>query len=110
PYITFLSSSSPPPPPSPPFPYTTLFRSHHGKSHHLHIAAVTIGRIGHVFQCYLKDFFIKFSGPVHVLYIDLEPAYWVVLFVFHGDRKSTRLNSSHVKSSYAVCCLKTTRF
>src|SRR6266511_5309804 len=22
------------------------------------------------------------------------------------DRKSTRLNSSHVKSSYAVCCLK----
>src|SRR5690606_5381839 len=24
-----------------------------------------------------------------------------------GDRKSTRLNSSHVKSSYAVCCLTT---
>src|SRR5215813_12324640 len=23
-----------------------------------------------------------------------------------GDRKSTRLNSSHVRSSYAVCCLK----
>src|SRR5690606_41217374 len=23
----------------------------------------------------------------------------------HGDRKSTRLNSSHVKSSYAVFCL-----
>src|SRR5690606_41703542 len=39
-----------------------------------------------------------------------------VLAVFHGlghllravagDRKSTRLNSSHVKSSYAVFCLK----
>src|SRR5690606_41910928 len=26
--------------------------------------------------------------------------------VFTGDRKSTRLNSSHVKSSYAVFCLK----
>src|SRR5690606_3306387 len=26
--------------------------------------------------------------------------------VFHRDRKSTRLNSSHVKSSYAVFCLK----
>src|SRR5690606_41628170 len=25
---------------------------------------------------------------------------------FHRDRKSTRLNSSHVKSSYAVFCLK----
>src|SRR5436309_6476578 len=26
--------------------------------------------------------------------------------VFPGDRKSTRLNSSHVKISYAVFCLK----
>src|SRR5690606_41874402 len=25
---------------------------------------------------------------------------------FSIDRKSTRLNSSHVKTSYAVCCLK----
>src|SRR5690606_41822346 len=25
---------------------------------------------------------------------------------WHGDRKSTRLNSSHVKISYAVFCLK----
>src|SRR5690606_39952887 len=28
------------------------------------------------------------------------------LFGIHGDRKSTRLNSSHVKISYAVFCLK----
>src|SRR5690625_6093871 len=27
---------------------------------------------------------------------------------FKGDRKSTRLNSSHVAISYAVCCLKKT--
>src|SRR5690625_6941038 len=27
-------------------------------------------------------------------------------FLFHGDRKSTRLNSSHVAISYAVFCLK----
>src|SRR5699024_2333413 len=27
-------------------------------------------------------------------------------FLSHGDRKSTRLNSSHVSSSYAVFCLK----
>src|SRR5690606_41293262 len=27
-------------------------------------------------------------------------------FDFNGDRKSTRLNSSHVKISYAVFCLK----
>src|SRR5690606_40445177 len=27
-------------------------------------------------------------------------------FIFSSDRKSTRLNSSHVKISYAVFCLK----
>src|SRR5437870_8091607 len=30
----------------------------------------------------------------------------VLLDVFFGDRKSTRLNSSHVAISYAVFCLK----
>src|SRR5690606_41871808 len=35
-----------------------------------------------------KDTFLTGSGQLHV------------------DRKSTRLNSSHVKSSYAVFCLK----
>src|SRR5690554_7450894 len=29
-----------------------------------------------------------------------------ILFVERGDRKSTRLNSSHVRISYAVFCLK----
>src|SRR5690625_6343998 len=29
----------------------------------------------------------------------------VVMIIFFLDRKSTRLNSSHVASSYAVCCL-----
>src|SRR5690625_2759698 len=29
--------------------------------------------------------------------------------VLHQDRKSTRLNSSHVATSYAVCCLKKKR-
>src|SRR5699024_6515717 len=29
------------------------------------------------------------------------------IFNFSGDRKSTRLNSSHVSISYAVFCLKT---
>src|SRR5690242_20812649 len=31
---------------------------------------------------------------------------WKVLEVNSGDRKSTRLNSSHMSSSYAVSCLK----
>src|SRR5690554_7217973 len=40
--------------------------------------------------------------------------YWIQFFLHHGfevfagkiDRKSTRLNSSHVRISYAVFCLK----
>src|SRR5690554_7316573 len=30
----------------------------------------------------------------------------IVVFAILGDRKSTRLNSSHVRISYAVFCLK----
>src|SRR5690554_7191272 len=30
----------------------------------------------------------------------------IVVCVYQGDRKSTRLNSSHVRISYAVFCLK----
>src|SRR5690606_40774090 len=30
----------------------------------------------------------------------------IIVLVDHRDRKSTRLNSSHVKISYAVFCLK----
>src|SRR5690606_41807498 len=41
--------------------------------------------------------------------VDLKPTYnWLFCLarVAIGDRKSTRLNSSHVKISYAVFCLK----
>src|SRR5690606_42122519 len=31
---------------------------------------------------------------------------WGIISLFRVDRKSTRLNSSHVKISYAVFCLK----
>src|SRR5699024_12067538 len=32
-----------------------------------------------------------------------------LLYIIVGDRKSTRLNSSHVSTSYAVFCLKKNR-
>src|SRR5438105_9075980 len=66
----------PPPPISAVFPYTTLFRS---------------GSTGSG----LVTFSARVGGPVDaVAGAPLE------------DRKSTRLNSSHEWSSYAVCCLK----
>src|SRR6266511_5827651 len=43
------------------------------------------------------------SGPGHVVHQDDHPAGAVHQV---QDRKSTRLNSSHVKISYAVFCLK----
>src|SRR5699024_11258630 len=37
---------------------------------------------------------------------DLVPLYQQLLSLLRADRKSTRLNSSHVSISYAVFCLK----
>src|SRR5437667_8742178 len=72
------------PPRSTLFPYTTLFRSSvdfdrarmRGGSAHLRADALGEDFVGH----------LAFGHP--------------------GDRKSTRLNSSHITISYAVFCLK----
>src|SRR2546422_3022866 len=66
------------PPRSTLFPYTTLFRSHR-----------LVQRHNDVLRC-------AFRRP------EAEPA----RHVESGDRKSTRLNSSHGYISYAVFCLK----
>src|SRR2546430_8637991 len=77
------------PPRSTLFPYTTLFRSRsnleHLKSHPN-------------FQLTLHDVanFIEVEGPLE------GPLHFDEV----GDRKSTRLNSSHSQISYAVFCLK----
>src|SRR2546426_3469402 len=84
------------PPRSTLFPYTTLFRS--------------------AFQVSLNRFLQKLDrtvagatgladgvGTVHALPAQKEPVIWIGLV---RDRKSTRLNSSHLVISYAVFCLK----
>src|SRR5690606_42130533 len=87
------------PPRSTLFPYTTLFRSNINeatlieKSKELNADATVDGLI------------VQLPLPGH---IDPER---VTEAIDHrkdvdGDRKSTRLNSSHVKISYAVFCLK----
>src|SRR5436305_11273673 len=76
------------PPRSTLFPYTTLFRSQ------------------------LGDDFAR--GPACALDLfrregdraDDGVAAAAVALAYRGDRKSTRLNSSHVRISYAVFCLK----
>src|SRR5690606_41338256 len=45
---------------------------------------------------------VKMSRPEFALHLVFEP---FKIISFRIDRKSTRLNSSHVKISYAVFCL-----
>src|SRR5262245_62840926 len=70
-----------PPPRSTLFPYTTLFRSSANR-----IANTTTGR----------------SAP----WVAAASGFAGTSDSSHSDRKSTRLNSSHLGISYAVFCLK----
>src|SRR5690349_22493506 len=74
---TIFLSMKPPPPRSTLFPYTTLFRSRE---------SVTADRRA------------SKAGPRTGLLVPLRSSH-------AQDRKSTRLNSSHVEISYAVFCL-----
>src|SRR2546421_5445169 len=71
------------PPRSTLFPYTTLFRSDVGK-------------------------FRQQFGELNRWHLHAVPEteYPLALTSYLGDRKSTRLNSSHDQISYAVFCLK----
>src|SRR5690349_23705345 len=75
------------PPTSTLFPYTTLFRSIQ--------CELTVGP---------KSAVHRYTFPAHAdarLVVDLSMGGLAI-----PDRKSTRLNSSHVEISYAVFCLK----
>src|SRR5258708_25782269 len=69
------------PPRSTLFPYTTLFRSYHGRAGTVVVSGTEVER-----PCGQR---LNPDGPAPEL-----------------DRKSTRLNSSHQIISYAVFCLK----
>src|SRR5699024_12814434 len=88
----------PPPPRSTLFPYTTLFRS-----------------IGALFAGFLAGYLMvgirKLCDHLPSALEGIKPTliYPVLGVLLMGDRKSTRLNSSHVSISYAVFCLKKKR-
>src|SRR5687768_17624977 len=82
------------PPRSTLFPYTTLFRSHQ--------RAQTIHAFAHISHTsHQPDTYARRPAD-H----DRDSSRITALNVFGGDRKSTRLNSSHGYISYAVFCLK----
>src|SRR2546422_2332594 len=79
------------PPRSTLFPYTTLFRSEHKRV-----------RPGRIEKAVLREAFVG-ALPDGILWRQKEQ---FSDGVGYGDRKSTRLNSSHGYISYAVFCLK----
>src|SRR3712207_7283423 len=89
------------PPRSTLFPYTTLFRS---KFRRVSIRTSYFANYKRENGVSIALFTPKwFTGEV---YTDLNPPQILLYEYKYGDRKSTRLNSSHANISYAVFCLK----
>src|SRR5439155_27305422 len=82
------------------FPYTTLFRSRGHADHRV---------LGHPPAQLLDNFKPHALGALGIVrtHIDVDECPGIFARDFSAeDRKSTRLNSSHVAISYAVFCLK----
>src|SRR5690554_7004611 len=83
------------PPTSTLFPYTTLFRS--GPGFVFRHVGVGLYRFVDVWN---------YGSGVFATDVGIELRFGAVPVPVRVDRKSTRLNSSHVRISYAVFCLK----
>src|SRR5438045_6252839 len=82
------------------FPYTTLFRSQFGVAH-IALDRPVLGVAGAAERLHRLD------RRLHrILAGEEDRAGGVEACGLAGDRKSTRLNSSHLGISYAVFCLK----
>src|SRR5690606_41660911 len=97
------------PPLLPLFPYTTLFRS--PELVREDGAAAMIESLRELQAEYEgTDIHIELTGPPiwtsEMLNAAVDDQVKFTIYGFALDRKSTRLNSSHVKISYAVFCLK----
>src|SRR5205814_5821244 len=104
-HSTSFSPTRPPPPP-PLFPYTTLFRStalglHLGHQRRLFLRRPLPAALNHDLVIQSKhSFWTIQKDPASLSTLPSTTADRPV------DRKSTRLNSSHLGISYAVFCLK----
>src|SRR2546430_4391737 len=83
------------PPRSTLFPYTTLFRSVIGELEDRGRPDQNLVTVGQLLAVDLEAVAVGTVGRAQVFQHDAV-----------GDRKSTRLNSSHSQISYAVFCLK----
>src|SRR5690554_7210793 len=90
-YLYFFFLMIPPPPRSTLFPYTTLFRSAARQN---------------PAQPKILTYSTTQAADYQVQNIEYSLAGAQFELISAQDRKSTRLNSSHVRISYAVFCLK----
>src|SRR5205807_5862727 len=102
-YLSSFSTLLPPPPSSTLFPYTTLFRS---------IAQANLGALLNKLGKHaaaereLRDALVMLENPMNFTAERRHREYQWNRAKCYKDRKSTRLNSSHLVISYAVFCLK----
>src|SRR3712207_8490306 len=85
------------PPRSTLFPYTTLFRSRRTMGH-----VISLGQLAK------RSLYLSAASIPRTWFRD-----WIKQLsrtLGTGDRKSTRLNSSHANISYAVFCLKKKKY
>src|SRR5690606_41895651 len=85
------------------FPYTTLFRSREALRADVARYAAPAGAPSPDYTAFVDGAAFQASGKAAAA-AAAEAA--VLEVISNSDRKSTRLNSSHVKNSYAVSCFK----
>src|SRR5256885_12950572 len=93
-----------PPPRSTLFPYTTLFRSIARELHDVLAHSLSMINVQSSVALELLDDQPERAGPA--LSAIKDASRQAISDVHSLDRKSTRLNSSHLVISYAVFCLK----
>src|SRR5207253_10403597 len=105
--LVYSSSRLRRPPPSPLFPYTTLFRSLRAvrTGGRISLIGVLTGGGGTVNPMPILMKSVRVQG-IFVGSREMFEAMNRAIALHKLDRKSTRLNSSHVAISYAVFCLK----
>src|SRR5690606_41751735 len=97
-------------PPSTLFPYTTLFRSALRGDHQVRLPSPSQA-LG-LYRCTVRQApppgqdRVQLERLSQALHQQGHERVAAIVHLAREDRKSTRLNSSHVKSSYAVFCLK----
>src|SRR5699024_12151939 len=102
--VSFLSHV-PSPPISTLFPYTTLFRSSFNLLQSFSCSLGVLKGKNYSLKSQIHSLLYQLFAVLYTSQISRKPYFPEGYCLSSQDRKSTRLNSSHVSISYAVFCL-----